>query len=336
MNDTSIKEELTLKIQRWLKENVSIIALVILCVVYILYGIVTIDKTGKTVGQIVADGGVSFLVGFTIKCLMNNQGLTNGEQSQGYVNSRLHYLSLLDETSNIQHYLEIFCDMENEKSLVRVQKSILRTQNIKYEDFVNNNLDYSKLDKKQKKAVYKAREVKIHLINDAILLSDSQITLDLGKDLNVSKKSYLKSSNTTTLIIMLLIAFLFGYYGIDPQKGFNWHNAIWCAIQVAIYLALGTMQYFQGYSFMADTYKTALVRKANFLEKFKNMYNEDKTIFTVKKEENKEDGNNSRLEKEIPTNGTEQSSRDEQLSKCTEESIVRSSTKCPCTEIFQS
>ena len=336
MNDTSFKEELTLKIQKWLRENVSIIALIIVCVVYVLYGIVTVDETGKSIGQIIADGGVSFLVGFTIKCLMNNQGLTNGEQSQSYHNSRLHYLSLLDETSNIQHHLDIFCDIENEKALIRVQKSILRTQNIKYEDFINNNLDYSKLDKKQKKAVYKAREVKIHLINDAILLSDSQITLDLGKDLNVSKKHYLKSSNTTSLVIMLLIALLFGYYGIVPEEGFNWHNAIWCAIQVAIYLALGTMQYFQGYSFMADTYKTALVRKANFLEKFKNMYKENKSIFIIKMEENKEDGDNSRFKKEIPTNGTEQSSRDEQLLERTEESSIESSKQCPCTEIFKS
>lgn len=283
MNDISAKEEFSVKIQKWFKENISIIAIILVSIVYIFYGVITIDKTGKSIGQIISDGAVSFLVGYAVKCLLNTQGLVNGERSESFVSSKKFYLRLLDETSNIQHYLPRYCDMENEKTLKRVQVAILRTHNIKYEDFINNNLDYQKLDKKQLKAVYKARSVTINLLNDAILLSDSQVSLDTGKDLRVNKINYLKSSNVRAFIIGLLFGALFGYYGIVNQ-GLDWANAIWCAIQIAIYLAFGAIQYFSAYTFMADTYKTALVRKANHLERFKNMHNENPDIFKTEEE----------------------------------------------------
>lgn len=279
MNDLSVKEEFSIKMQKFFKENISIIALFLVCAIYIFYGIITIEKTGKTIPQIIADGTISFLIGYVIKALLNNQGIANGEKSENFINARNFYLKLLDETSNIQHYLQNYCDLENEKTLKRVQTAILRKHNLKYDLFINNEYDLSKLDKKQIKAIYKAREVNIHLINDAILLSDSQLNLDTGKDLSVSKKSYIKSSNLKTAIIMILFALIIGYYGVDPTKGFNWSGALWSAIQIAIYLSLGAMQYFSGYTFMADTYRTALVRKSNHLERFKNMYNENPNRF---------------------------------------------------------
>lgn len=291
MNDLSAKEEFSVKLQKFFKENISVIALIVVSSIYIFYGIITIDKTGKSVSQIIADGAISFLIGFVIKILLNNQGLGNGEKSDNFQNARNFYLKILDEVAPIQHYLPRYCELENEKTLKRVQTAILRKENLKYDLFINNEYDLNKLDKKQVKAIYKARSVVINAITDAVLLSDCQLNLDTGKDLSVSKKNYLKSSNAKTLIIMLLVALLFGYYGIDPTKGFNWSGAIWSAIQVALYLALGAMQYFQGFSFMADTYKTALVRKSNHLERFKNMYNENPNLFKeeeIVEKENKE------------------------------------------------
>lgn len=275
----SQKEDLIIRFQKILKESISIIALVLVSGVYVLYGLITIDATGKTIPQIIADGGVSFIVGYVIKCLLNNQGIVNGEKSEAFVNSKNFYLGLLDDIAPIQQYLPFYCDYTNEQTLKRVQTSILRAQNLKYEDFIENKLDFETLDKYQKKAVLKARKITIHTINDAVLLSDSQINLDIGKELNVSKKNYTTHSNAKMLIVSLLIALLFGYFGIDKNQGFDKVGAIWSSIQVAVYLALGSMQYFQGFNFMADTYRTALVRKSNHLERFKNMYNENPNRF---------------------------------------------------------
>lgn len=284
MNENSYKEDLAIKLQKFLRQNVSVIAMVLLGLVYIFYGIVTIGKTGKTVDEIIAEGAVSFLVGFGMKLLQSVNGLLKGELDPKFVTTKQFYLSLLDETASIQQYLPKYCDMENENALRRVQTSILRKQNLKYDDFINDKIDIEKLNKKQLKALEKARNVEIAVLNDAILLSDSQVTIDSVKNLNVSKGTHLKFSTLKTFLTMFLMAILFGVYGIDPAKGFDWYGAIWCAIQVAIYIVLGIVEYFNSYMFMADTYRTALVRKCNHLERFKNMYNENPERFKEKEE----------------------------------------------------
>ena len=81
---------------------------------------------------------------------------------------------------------------------------------------------------------------------------------------------------------MLASAFLFGYFSIDPTKGFNYAGMIWSTVQVAYYLAIGSIQYFNGYNFMVDTYRTVLIRKTNILERFKNMFYEYPEQFKVK------------------------------------------------------
>lgn len=342
MQVQSRQEIFTTKIQTWLKENISLLAIIIISVVYVLYGLITITETGKTLGQIIADGSVSFLMGYLIKTLLNNQGLVNGEKSEAFLKTKAFYLSLLDEINPYQHFLSGYCEYENELMLRKAQTSILKSHVLKYEDFINNTFDYGKLTKSQKKAIKKARHLKLNYLNEAILLSDYHLSLDVGKDIKINKKTYQKHSNTITLIIMIASGILFGWFSVDKESGFSVAGAIWSLIQIAYYLGIGAVQYFQGYTFMTDTYKTALIRKSNYLEKFRNMYKENPNRFKTDYEfmntkgGNKEDGDNSRFKKEIPTNGTEQSSRDEQLSKRTEESSIESSKQCPCTEIFKS
>lgn len=285
----SNKEEFTLRFQRWFKDNLSILAIIIISVVYVLYGLITITETGKSAWEIIADGSISFLMGFLMKTLLNNQGLVNGEKSETFNNTKNFYLGLLDEINPIQHYLGNFCDYENEQMLIKAQKAILRARLIKYEDFLNDNFDYSKLSKEQKKAIKRARNIKLHFLSEAILISDSELSIDFGKELNANKKSYKSKSNRNTIIIMLASAFLFGWFSVDKNSGFSVAGAIWSLIQIAYYLGVGVVQYYQGYTFMTDTYKTALVRKCNFLEKFRNMFKDNPNRFKDEIKEKEEE-----------------------------------------------
>lgn len=281
----SKQEVITNKVQSWFKDNISLIAIVVMSIVYVFYGVVKITETGKTIWQIVGDCAISFAYGYTLKILLNNQGVLMGEKSPTFINTKNFYVGLLDDISPIQHYLGNFCDYQNEITLQKAQKTILRSELLSYDDFINNRIDVKKLDKSQKKAYYRARKLKINLISEAILLSDQQNFVDLGEDVRANKRSYLKKSNKTALIIMALTALLFGYFGVDKNEGFNWAGCIWCLVQVAYYLGFGMFQYFSGYSFITDTYKTTLIRKSNYLEKFKNMYKEDPDRFKDKEDD---------------------------------------------------
>lgn len=278
------QEQITTKIQQWFKDNISLIAIVIMSLVYIFFGVIEIKDRDTNVWEIFASCGLSFAYGFLIKTLLNNQGLTNGEKSENFIKTRSFYLSLLDDISDYDHYLERYCDELNEENIKKAQTSILKSHLLKYEDFINNKINVDKLDKGQKKAYYKARNLKINLLSEAILLSDQEYFIENGEDLSPTRKKYMKTSTRNTLIIMICTAFLFGYYGIDKNEGFNWIGAVWSLIQVAYYLGFGTVQYFQGYTFMTDTYRNILIRKSNYIEKFKNLYKENPNRFKTKEE----------------------------------------------------
>lgn len=284
MNEYSKQEQLTGRITQWFRENISTIAIVLMSIVYVFYGVITITDKDKTLYEIFADGAISFAYGFSIKCLLNNQGVANGEKAQTFINVKNFYCGLLEEISPIQHYLGNFCDYQNAITLKKAQTSILRSELLKYDDFINNRIDITTLDKRQKKAYYQARNIKINFISEGILLSDQKSFIDTGQDIKANKRDYLKKSNTTALIIMIATAIIFGYFGFDHNKGFDWGGAIWCLVQVAYYLGFGVIQYFSGYTFITDTYKTTLVRKSNYIEKFKNMYNENPNRFKDEEE----------------------------------------------------
>lgn len=285
MNDLSKKEELSTKVVSWFKDNISTIAIVIVSLVYVLYGLIVIKETGKTVTQIAAESGISLAYGWLIKSLLNNQGIANGEKSKTFLKTKNFYSNLVDSVAPIQHYLSSFCEMQNEENLRKAQTSILRSELINYDDFINGKIDYKKLNKEQKKAYNRAKHFKITLISETILLSDCRHFIETEKDLNVNKQTYLKKSNSSMLIMMLATALIFGYFGIDKNAGFNVEGAVWSLVQVAFYLGIGVVQYFQGYTFMTDSYKTSLIRKSNYLEKFKNMYSEDPNRFKAFKQD---------------------------------------------------
>ncbi len=117
----------------------------------------------------------------------------------------------------------------------------------------------------------------MHYINDVMLLSDCQLTIDVGKNLSTNKNNYLKKSNMSTMIMMAASAILFGYF--TPTAEVDWTGAIWSLIQVAWFLGVGVTQYFKGYNFMTDKYRSIIITKANFLIEFKNMYEEDPNRF---------------------------------------------------------
>ena len=133
--------ERMLKVQRWFKDNISLIAIAIISIIYVFYGLVTITETGKTPFQIVVDGAISFIMGFIIKSLFNNQGLTNGEKSPLFINTKNFYVGLLDKIAPFQHYLPKFCEMENDEMYRKAQIAILRSYSIDYDDYKNKKLE---------------------------------------------------------------------------------------------------------------------------------------------------------------------------------------------------
>lgn len=269
------------KVKRWFKDNISIFAIAVICLVYVVYGFIHIKETGKTIVEIIAGGFISFIMGFLIKSLFNAQGVSNGENSNSFKKTKQFYGKRIDEIDNYLQYLPAYCEIKNAQLLKNAQTVVLREKNFKYNKFQSGYYFqpevWNKLSKEDQTVLNKAKSVKLHYINDVMLLSDCQLTIDVGKDLSTNKNNYLKKSNMSAMVMMVASAILFGYF--TPTAEVDWSGAIWSLIQVAWFLGVGVTQYFKGYNFMTDKYRSIIIKKANFLKEFKNMYEEDPQRF---------------------------------------------------------
>jgi len=50
--------------------------------IYILYGLLTVDETGKTIAQILQDGAIAFVFSFSLSQLFMQNGLNAGDKNE--------------------------------------------------------------------------------------------------------------------------------------------------------------------------------------------------------------------------------------------------------------
>ena len=65
--------------------------IVLAVMIYILYGLLTVDKTGKTVQQILQDGAVALVFSYTLSQLFSLNGMAAGDKDERVISTnQLH------------------------------------------------------------------------------------------------------------------------------------------------------------------------------------------------------------------------------------------------------
>lgn len=270
MNSNQTIETKTEKLVNFTRRNAVNLVIVVVCLVFILKGLTEIAETGKTVAEIIGDGVLAFLVSFTIKTLEGQNGIDAGKRTDKFLGSKKYYGDTLEKQSPIQEHLDAFCDYENAEQIKRIQRTILRRANLGHFDLSKpyNPKDYTK---QERKAIKKALRVKIYLLTPTILLSEMENADDETRELKQGVKAYQTGRGVRNFVIGAMCAFVFAYYGLKMAQGYA--GIIWASVQVSIYLILGLVEYINCYNFIIEEFRNKIIRKANYLEKFMNMYN---------------------------------------------------------------
>lgn len=268
------------KTKDFLKVNFFFFVVAIACVVYVIRGFVTIVETGKTIGEIIADGFVSALFGFFISKLLSLQGLAKGEQDPNVIKTNNLHAKTVEKISPKIYQLDEWCEMKNREALKTAQSKKLATAGVAYEDFVKGiyriiTTDGEKfviereLPKEKLKVVKKARKISLTPLTSSALTSDGGNIVD-PYYLGMEKKEYTIKRDGKQLISKIMCGVLFGFYGVKLIADFNVSNLIWTAIQVALFLIMGVISYLQAYFFIVDEYRHRIIKKIDNLEKFDN------------------------------------------------------------------
>ena len=273
-------------------KNAGYFVVLLISLVYIGGSFILISKTGKSVYEILATGTLSMLVGLLINGVFRSIGIERGDQDEKMQKtSKLYSDAVIDIVPKIDK-LENFCAEENREALSRVRVRILAKVGIKYSDcfdsegtlipfetdlYTREEINAASRGKRGKmkrqnnqraRAYQRAANVKIRALTPQALTSEGARENDpfnFGK----SKKEFYSRKNAGDLFSRVLMAVIFGYFGVSFVSEINPAVLIWNTLQIVMYITSGVMQMYSSYNFVVDEYRASLIKKIDYLQKFK-------------------------------------------------------------------
>lgn len=312
--EEQIKKTKTEVFSQFIKDNLVNMVIVLICLVYILRGLITIGETGKTWYEILADGLLAFFVSISIKILMRKKGLNNGFNSDKFIATTNEYgKQIVDKIDGHTEELEKYCLLKNDERLRIEQRNFLLRNGLDYETFEKGEYDdrfenepNKKVRKKKLNLLRKCRNLKVYkytsvLITNAYCNAESE-----SKLLSQSSQRYEKSNAISNILIGLIIMFLFGYYGVKSGNVQElWKNVIWCSIQITLYLVLGVIAMLNAFDFVTETLRGKINRVISIIDDFSTMRINHPEYFN-KERKVEENGKNTSVE-QLPNNENTQS-----------------------------
>ncbi len=275
------------KVREFFKQNIGYFIVAFVCAMYILTAFLRIDKTGKTVPQIIADGALCFFLGVFINRIFALQGMMSGDREESVKNATDEHSKIVLKISSHIEELDKWCEVENAKNYKTQRTKILARVGLKYSTCFDDDgvaIPYSvDADKMKDKALRRTELKKIRGYHKAVnlkltALSGGELTSEGGRQQDPyyfgrTKAQYETKKGLTDIVAKLGTTIIFGVYGVDLIKDFNPANLIWTTLQVAVFIVMGVIKMYQSYLFVTDEYKGRIWKKIDNLQKFDNYIN---------------------------------------------------------------
>lgn len=272
------------KIRDFFKQNIGYFIVALVSIVYIATAFITVDETGKTIGEIIADTAVVFFLGLFINRVFDLQGMMNGDRDERVQMAIVTHGETVVKISPYIDRLDEWCKLKNEENLKVQRTRVLSSEGMRYEDYFNEDgsaKDFKPDEEKLKnKTLRKTEKARIRCFKKALHLKLTPITAGAltsegGKkqdpyNFGRTKGQYETQTSVRDIITKICIAGIFGYYGVRLIQDFNYATLIWNGLQVAIFLIMGCIKMYNSFMFVTGEYRTRIVNKTNNLEMFHN------------------------------------------------------------------
>jgi hypothetical protein len=245
------------------------IVILLVGVAYILTGASNIIKTEETIGAIVTSSAIGLVLGWLISSLFGQQAIRDGFNDLDLINAQNSQAKEIESIDKDIDKLDIYCDKENEITMVRKRTRILKRVGIKYSQFENEDYGQLKLTRRRKRAIRKANDIGFGYLTSDWLLAD----LDEEDERNtkrISIRSYETKQNISNILTKTFTGIFSGLYVLEPFAKFNWAIVIWRLFFFALWIIFGVVRYEVDFGFMTKDYRKSIVNKTNYIIKFKN------------------------------------------------------------------
>lgn len=261
-----------------LYRNAGYLVVVLISLIYIASSLVMISKTGKSVAEIIGTGFLSLIVGALINSAFRSIGIRRGEEDERTISTNQLHASAVEDIIPYIDMLDDYCEIENRRLIKRIRTRILAKVGLKYEDCFDENgiIKELKIDtsatKKQKRelerAYKRAVNVKIKHLSASSLTSDGA-EYDNPYDFGRSKREFSKGKGIYDALSRIIMAIIFGYFGVTLVSEINLALIIWNTLQIVMYITGGVIGMYSAYMFIVDDYRMSIIRKIDQLQRFK-------------------------------------------------------------------
>ena len=279
-------------------KNAGYVVVVLISLVYVASSLINISKSGKTVYEIIGAGVLSLIVGIMINGVFRSMGVRRGDEDERTVATNALHAKTVDEIAPHIDKLDDFCERENKRAIREIRTRILAREGMKYSDYFDEEgaalYDEYKSKKSEtlcsahserhflhrvhhredaqeiarKRAYYKALRVKLKPLVSSNLTSDG-VKANNPFDFGRSKKEYTTQRSASDATIKVMMAIIFGYFGVSLASEVNVASIIWNALQIVLYVTGGVIQMYSSYMWVVDDYRGSVIKKIDYLQKFK-------------------------------------------------------------------
>lgn len=281
------------KIYDFIKGNFINFIILVTSLAYIFYNMVVIKRTDLSMWECIAKAGIGIVVGFMIKQGLSENGFNKGYRSQIWIDSLEKYSKNCNMANPyIERVDNFYASEELEKKKIYRRTNLMAVR-MKYDWFFDefgfykeNEEQYNKLNRKQKRVLKKCISIKIYNLN---LFSEyeNQIGADTHREkTDKDQRAKMFGKNSMAQIIVAII----GAYFVPILTGWDWGTFLTSTIQVCIWISCGITQLYTNYNYVVVEKTNKLTRKSELILKFtrgceKGKYQKDPYEEVVKNEE---------------------------------------------------
>lgn len=281
------KEVSTLKTKATatVREKLQIIVIGLICAVYIVHGLFTLEETEQTIVEIIGNIAWSGAIGIIISSMFSSQGLKDGRNTEIFLNSLKAYGDAKSRATPWFDKLTTWCSYKNAYDLEIKKKELIESAGLNYRAYTVGYYDEhpENLTDDQMKALDKVDTCKILKITQRELLSDMPKNRFSEKNrFGETVLEYQTKGTLLDIIVKLGLAIICGLYTLEPLKDANWAGLIWNLLQILMWLSFGFQKYIDSKYFIEYEYRQShLVQKTELFNEFIiTMQNNPNIIYT--------------------------------------------------------
>lgn len=270
-------------LKKTIMDYAGYIAIALVSALYVLSALFVPGVTGKSLGAILVDGFLSYLLGICFNYLFSAQGVMNGEGSEKMLATRRLHGEAVERISPFIERLDGWCELRNTEMLRAARVRILSAVGLAYVDCfdddgrakgfvieIQGTKEEKRAIRRRRRALRRAEELNPARLSASVLTGESGQNLDDPFDFGISTDTYLQRVNLKGAVTKLLTAVILGYYSVEPLLNAGYIDLLWRGVYVAMMLALGVVTMYRAKLFVTTTHRAGIVSKINHLQAFEN------------------------------------------------------------------